>query len=63
MKVKKLLKESLFIPAILILSFIALSALAVPPLYADMWDSIKERYVSIVFRGRGNSCHLPPALV
>jgi hypothetical protein len=52
MKIKQLLKES-FIPVILVLSFTALSVLAVRPLYADMWDSIKERYLLHSLPGKG----------
>jgi hypothetical protein len=59
MKVKKLLKESFFIPAILVLSFIALSALIASSLYAGMWDDIKERYLLNDLPGKGEFVQSP----
>jgi hypothetical protein len=53
MKVKQLPKESFFILAILVLAFIALSTLTVRPLYAGMWDDIKERYLLNALTGKG----------
>jgi hypothetical protein len=53
MKVKQLPKERFLIFAILALSFVALSTLTVRPLYADMWDAVKERYLLHALPGKG----------
>ena len=53
MKIKQLPKERLFVIVISVLSFIALSALTVRPLYGDMWDSIKQRYLLYSLPGKG----------
>jgi len=53
MKVKQLPKEIFFILVISVLSFIALSTIAVRPLYAGMWDDIQERYHLYALPGKG----------
>ena len=53
MKAKQLPKEGFFVLALLVLSFIALSTLTVRPLYADMWDDMKERYHLYALPGKG----------
>lgn len=60
MKVKKFSPKRFFIPAILVLSFVALSTLAVRPLYADMWDTIKDRYRMNALPGKGEFVQSPP---
>jgi hypothetical protein len=60
MKIKQLPKEFLFVLVIAVLSFIALSALTVRPLYADMWDSIKQRYLLYSLPGKGQFVPSPP---
>jgi len=60
MKVKQFSPKSFLIPAILVLSFIALSTLAVRPLRADMWDAIKERYRMNALPGKGEFVQSPP---
>ena len=59
MKVKHLPKESLLILVISVLSFIALSTLAVRPLYADMWDAVKEGYRMHALPGKGEFVQSP----
>ena len=53
MKVKQLPKEVIFVLVISVLSFTALSTLTVRPLYAGMWDDIKERYLLHALPGKG----------
>jgi hypothetical protein len=59
MKVKQLPKESAFILAVLVLFFIASLALTVRPLYADMWDAIKEHYRMNALPGNGEFIQSP----
>ncbi len=59
MKVKQFSQENFLILAILVLSFIALSTLAVRPLYADMWDAITEHYRMNALPGKGEFVQSP----
>ena len=60
MKVKQFSQKSFLIPAILVMSFLALSTLAVRPLYADMWDAVKEYYRMSALPGKGEFVQSPP---
>jgi hypothetical protein len=60
MKIKQLPRESIFILIISVLSFVALSTIAVRPLRADMWDDIKERYLITALPGKGQFVPSPP---
>ena len=60
MKVKQFSQKSFLIRAILVMSLIALSTLAVRPLYADMWDAIKEYYRMSALPGKGEFIQSPP---
>jgi hypothetical protein len=59
MKVIQFSQKSFLILAILMLSFIALSTLAVRPLYADMWDAVKEHYRMNALPGKGGFVKSP----
>ena len=60
MKVKQFSQKSFLILAILVLSFIAVSTLAIRPLYADMWDAIKDHYRMNALPGKGAFIQSPP---
>lgn len=53
MKVRQFPKQSFLFPVILALFFVALSFVAVRPLYADMWDAVKERFRMHALPGKG----------
>ncbi|MGZ3577923.1 MAG: hypothetical protein ACXU9G_01515 [Syntrophales bacterium] len=59
MKIKQLPKAGLFVVVISVLSFIALSAVAIRPLYADMLDSIEQRYLLYSLPGKGQFVDSP----